>query len=56
MDNVFLTSNLVTLTAVNPDTDAEIIARWSRDSHFWRLAQTDPAYPTLALTIKRRLE
>ena len=51
-----LTGRLTRLTAANPDTDAEIIACWSRDSHFWRLAHTDPAYPTLEQTIKRKLE
>ena len=29
---------LTRLTAVNADTDAAIITRWSRDSQFWRLA------------------
>lgn len=51
-----LTGHLTRLTAVNPDTDAEIIARWSGDSEFWRLAHTDPAYPAPAKTVKRELE
>ena len=51
-----LTGQLTRLAAVNPDADAEIIARWSRDSHFWRLAHTDPAYPGSATTVKRELE
>ena len=51
-----LSGQLVTLAAVNPDTDAEIIARWSRDSQFWRLAHTDPAFPESAKKIKRDLE
>lgn len=40
-----LTGNLTRLAAVNPDTDADIIARWSSDSQFWRLAHTQPAFP-----------
>jgi len=51
-----LNGQLTRLTAVNPDTDAEIIARWSRDSQFWRLAHTEPAYPELARQRKQRIE
>jgi RimJ/RimL family protein N-acetyltransferase len=56
MNNNLLTGRLTRLSAVNPDTDAEIIARWSRDSHFWRLAHTDPAMPELPKNVKRELE
>ncbi|HTP09466.1 MAG TPA: GNAT family protein [Anaerolineae bacterium] len=51
-----LTGQLVSLTAVNPDRDAGIIARWSRDSQFWRLAHTDPALPVLPRYVKQKLE
>jgi RimJ/RimL family protein N-acetyltransferase len=51
-----LTGQLTHLTAVNPDTDAAIIARWSRDSQFWRLAHTVPAYPELARRRKQHIE
>ena len=51
-----LTGQLVTLAAVNPDTDADIIARWSRDSQFWRLAYPDPAYPESPKNVKREME
>jgi len=51
-----LTGHLTRLTAVNPHADAEIIARWSRDSQFWRLAHPDPAYPGLPKDVKRALE
>jgi RimJ/RimL family protein N-acetyltransferase len=51
-----LTGQLARLTAVNADTDAEIIARWSRDSQFWRLAHTVPAYPELARQRKQHIE
>jgi RimJ/RimL family protein N-acetyltransferase len=50
------TGHLTRLAAVNADTDAEIIARWSRDSQFWRLAHTDPAWPTAPAYVKRQLE
>jgi RimJ/RimL family protein N-acetyltransferase len=51
-----LTGRLTRLTAVNPDTDPEIIARWSRDSQFWRLAHPESAYPVSARGVKRALE
>ena len=51
-----LTGQLIHLCAVDPDRDAEIIARWSRDSQFWRLAHTEPAYPELARQRKQRIE
>lgn len=51
-----LTGQFVSLTAVDPDTDTEIIARWSRDSQFWRLAHTEPAMPVLPAYAKKKLE
>lgn len=51
-----LTGRLTRLTAVNSDTDPEIIARWSRDSQFWRLAHPIPAFPELPKNVKRELE
>ena len=33
------------LTAFDPDKDAEIIARWSRDTEYHRLGDDDAAYP-----------
>lgn len=51
-----LAGRLVSLSAVNADTDADIIARWSRDSQFWRLAHTEPALPMLPKNVKRTLE
>jgi RimJ/RimL family protein N-acetyltransferase len=56
MNNVLLTGQLVTLAAVNSDADAGIIARWSNDSQFWRLAHTDPALPVLPKSVKQKLE
>ena len=51
-----LTGQLVTLTAVNPDRDAEIIARWSRDSQFWRLAHPEPPWPVRPTYVQQKLE
>ena len=51
-----LTGKLVFLAAVDPDRDSEIIARWSRDSQFWRLAHPDPAYPESPQKVKREIE
>lgn len=56
MNNSLLSGQLVTLAAVNPDTDAEIIARWSDDSQFWRLAHTEPALPVRPGYVKQKLE
>jgi RimJ/RimL family protein N-acetyltransferase len=36
---------LVRLAAFNPEIDAEIVARWSRDTEYHRLGDNDPAYP-----------
>jgi RimJ/RimL family protein N-acetyltransferase len=54
--NLLLSGQIVHLTAVNPDRDAEIITRWSRDSQFWRLAHTDPALPVPPRYVKQKLE
>lgn len=51
-----LTGDLTRLTAVKGAADAGSIARWSRDSEFWRLAHTDPAYPELAKNVKQLLD
>jgi RimJ/RimL family protein N-acetyltransferase len=50
-----LTGNLTRLTAVNPDSDAEIIARWSGDAQFWRLAHTEPAFPVTPKYVKQKI-
>ena len=56
MNNTLLTGQLVSLTAVDPDRDSDIIARWSHDSEFWRLAHPEPAFPQLPRNVKRELE
>jgi RimJ/RimL family protein N-acetyltransferase len=51
-----LTGQLVRLAAFNPEVDAEIAARWSRDTEYHRLSDGDPAYPQSAKKAKEWLE
>jgi RimJ/RimL family protein N-acetyltransferase len=51
-----LTGSITRLTAVNSAPDAAIIAHWSHDAQFWRLAHTVPAYPELARQRKQHIE
>lgn len=43
MKNDLLTGSLVYLAAVDPQTMAEALSRWGRDSEYWRLLASDPA-------------
>jgi len=45
MDTQLFTGELVRLAAPNPDTDAEALTRWSRDSEYGRLMDNRPAIP-----------
>jgi RimJ/RimL family protein N-acetyltransferase len=45
MNHDFLTGQLVRLVAFNLETDAEIVARWSRDTEYHRLGDNHAAYP-----------
>jgi RimJ/RimL family protein N-acetyltransferase len=45
MNSELFTGKLVRLAAFNPEVDAEIAARWSRDTEYHRLGDNDPAYP-----------
>jgi RimJ/RimL family protein N-acetyltransferase len=47
---------LVRLVAPNPETDAEVMARWSRDSEYSRLLDADPARLWSAGQIKTHME
>jgi hypothetical protein len=40
-----LAGQLVRLAAFNPETDAEIVARWTRDTEYHRLGDNHAAYP-----------
>jgi RimJ/RimL family protein N-acetyltransferase len=55
MNSALLTGKLVALTAVNPERDSDIIARWSSDSHFWRLAHTEPPWPVRPAYVQQKL-
>ena len=56
MNNHFLRGCLVCLTAPHSETDAETVARWSRDTEYHRLADNDPAYPLAGRQAKEWLE
>jgi RimJ/RimL family protein N-acetyltransferase len=47
---------LVRLTAINPESDPETIARWFQDSEFQQLAYDEPAAPVSARWWRERLE
>ncbi len=46
--NNLLHGQLVRLAAANSETDAEAMGRWSRDSEYLRLLDSDPATPKSA--------
>ena len=56
MSDDLFTGRLVRLCPPNPDTDAEMIARWKDDSEYSRLESTDPALPWLARSVKAEME
>jgi RimJ/RimL family protein N-acetyltransferase len=56
MNNDLLTGRLVRLAALNPEIDAAIVARWSRDTEYHRLADNDPAYPRSTRMVRTWLE
>jgi RimJ/RimL family protein N-acetyltransferase len=47
---------LVRLAAINPDTDAEALARWSQDSEFDRLLNSEAALPFVAKRVTEEIE
>jgi RimJ/RimL family protein N-acetyltransferase len=55
MDNLFR-GELVRLAAVDPQPVAEAYNCWSRDSEYWRLMFSDPAYPRSVKAVKDQLE
>ncbi|HKZ70991.1 MAG TPA: GNAT family protein [Anaerolineales bacterium] len=48
--------DLVWLGAIESEQDAAIVARWSRDSEYWRLRDSAPARPITAAQAKRDWE
>ncbi len=55
MSDRLFQGQLVRLVAPNPDSDAETMAGWTRDSEYWRLMDGWPAGPRSAQKIKERL-
>jgi len=53
--NNLLHGQLVRLAAANSETDAETMARWSRDSEYLRLLDSDPATPKSAKQRKEEI-
>ncbi len=53
MNTQLFQGDLVRLTAPDPDADAEIIARWHRDSEYLRLLDSEPARPQLPQDVKK---
>ena len=56
MDIRLFSGELVRLAAIDPESDAEIVARWSRDSEYWRLISPAPALPRTAQAVRQNLE
>lgn len=45
LDTTLLQGELVRLVASNPEKIGPALARWRRDSEYWRLLADDPCYP-----------
>src|SRR5512139_1162313 len=56
LSGALLAGELVRLAAFNPETDAAIVARWSRDTEYHRLGDNDPAYPRSTKMAREWLE
>jgi RimJ/RimL family protein N-acetyltransferase len=56
MDTQLFLGEQVRLAAYNLETDAEAIARWSRDSEYWRLVSPRPFQPSSVKQARQRLE
>jgi RimJ/RimL family protein N-acetyltransferase len=56
MNTSVFDGKLVRLTVFDPETDAELIARWSRDSEYSRLSDADPAYMWTSQQVKEWME
>ncbi len=56
MDTELYRGELVRLAAINPETDAEPFAKWSRDSEFLRLLDADVVLPSSVKRTKEMME
>jgi RimJ/RimL family protein N-acetyltransferase len=48
--------NLIKLTALDPEKDADILANWTRDPEFLHLYQLEPARPLSKSQVKQKIE
>lgn len=53
--NLFI-GELVRLAAMNPETDAEPLARWQSDSEYLRLLESEPFRPATSAQMRRGIE
>jgi RimJ/RimL family protein N-acetyltransferase len=56
MENKLLDGKLVRLGAANAERDAETFVRWSRDSEYARLLDTDPSVPRTVAQTKEMIQ
>ncbi len=56
MNSYLFTGHLVHLAAINVETDAELFARWDRDTEHMRLLDADPHRLMTAKQIKAEIE
>lgn len=55
MDNLF-TGTLTRLVALDPETIGETFSKWSRDSEFLQLLDTDPAKPANGKQLQKEMK
>jgi len=56
MTRPLLQGELVRLTAIQPEMDAELEARWSQDAGYTRLLTTEPPVPWTVKKVKEEME
>ncbi len=56
MNNTIFDGKLVRLTVLDPEKDAELLAKWNRDSEFSRLLNDDAAYMWTPKQVKEWFE
>jgi RimJ/RimL family protein N-acetyltransferase len=56
MDSDLFTGKLVRLTAIHPETDAAVFARWGADIDYMRHLDSGPQLPDTAKKIKEAIE
>lgn len=56
METLLFESELIRLAAPDPDADAEIESRWTRDPDYLHLLDAEPARPLAPIQIRKQLE